>query len=586
MKKVVLSIFLVCCMMLSVVGCGQKNEESSQQGSVTSEEKQDTASSAQQSSEEESAYPDYLNLDTYYPLVKEGEDVTLKILLVEWDVAGYAEDRFFWKLVEEKMNIDVEIETIVSGTENDYFNMMFASDSMPDIVFNAKALTTDQLVTYGAVEGQLLDFAPFMEDATLMPNINALFEEFPTLKANMKAINGGIYSQTMVSDPEGVGIYEKRFINNGLIEEMGEKSPATLDEFVELLYKVKEKYPEITPLAGNYKDYNPSGILMNALGINAGKSSKIYDVGLKNGEPVMLAGDKECFEEYLSIMNRFFKDGIIHRDFFTMDMALVDNDIVEGKVFSYALSPKNPAGFESGKWSNIPVLTSDYSSEPIIGRDNLFSVGKVLVSSKTEYPELIARFLDYLYSDEGNYLYQVGPCVTQTEFAEVRPDAVWELSDKNSFVYPAEAESEFGANFKWNAVVGGINNMGSLGGLVEYRQEIYGRETIKSDYQNWLEEGYSANAWWRVPLYENYKPVATDGLPILYFEPDVSLRINELISVIKAYIEEETVKFITGDRVISETELDDYFKTLDELGFQEYMDYYKDAYTAYQANLQ
>ena len=111
MKKRVISILLICIMVLSAVGCGQKNEQSSSQKS--SAENTSDVSSVQQSTEieEESPYPEYLNLDTYFPLVKEGEKVTLNILLVE-DFESDAEDRFFFKMIEDKMNVNLEIQEI------------------------------------------------------------------------------------------------------------------------------------------------------------------------------------------------------------------------------------------------------------------------------------------------------------------------------------------------------------------------------------------------------------------------------------------------------------------------------------------
>ena len=464
---------------------------------------------------------------------------------------------------------------------------MFASDTVPDIVFGGQALTLEQLMVYGDVEGQLLDFAPYAEDANLMPNLNGLFKELPTLKANISTPSGGIYGQVLISDYDGVGIYNKRFINNGLIEEMNMKSPETLDDFIELLYAVKEKYPDMIPLGGNYDGYNPSGILMNALGVNDAATSNIYEVGLRNGEPVVLAGDKEIFGEYLKIMKQFYDDGIIYRDFFTMDNALIDKDVEEGKVFAYVGSSKPPVGYETGQWSNIPVLTSEYSETPVLGYTNMFSIGRVYASSKTEHPELVARLVDYLYSDEGNYLFAFGPCVTQTEFLDVISDVNigWKLSDNNSFVYQAVEDGKFAKanDLKFSYIAGGYLPYGNNNGLIQYRQELYGRETIKTDYENWLSEGNSQNAWWRIALYENYKPVATEGLPNLFFDSDTSLRINELKSVIKAYMETETVKFITGERALSE--LDDYIKALNEMGYEEYFGYYKDAYAAFQANM-
>jgi hypothetical protein len=46
----------------------------------------------------------------------------------------------------------------------------------------------------------------------------------------------------------------------------------------------------------------------------------------------------------------------------------------------------------------------------------------------------------------------------------------------------------------------------------------------------------------------------------------------------------ETAKFITGDKNI-ETELDVYYQNLLKLGFEEYLQFYVDAYASFQASL-
>ena len=120
--------------------------------------------------------------------------------------------------------------------------------------------------------------------------------------------------------------------------------------------------------------------------------------------------------------------------------------------------------------------------------------------------------------------------------------------------------------------------------LIEYRQKVYGRTDIMTDYDIWKTNSPDdKTTWWYCDTYDAYRHSYAEGLPILYLENDDSVRANELYSVLKAHMETETIKFITGSRDLSE--LDAYFKELDELGYQEYIGYYQDAYAIYLSNL-
>ena len=67
----------------------------------------------------------------------------------------------------------------------------------------------------------------------------------------------------------------------------------------------------------------------------------------------------------------------------------------------------------------------------------------------------------------------------------------------------------------------------------------------------------------------------------MFFDAEVNERIIELQSLLNAYAESETAKFVTGARPLTEEELDAYFAELDELGYQEYLGYYRDYYANY-----
>ena len=586
-KKQILSTLLVATMMGTMfAGCGQTTEtngsdETSSTGTTVVE------STATASTEEESAYPDYLNLDGYFPIVKEGEDVTLKITIVDRpDLSEDPMDRHFWQLVEQKMNIDVEIEQISNEGAAEYINMLFASDELPDILITTKALTTEQLVTYGMEEGQLMDMTPYMTDATLMPRLNELYDLYPALKASLTAPDGGMYSQVSIADFEAsASIYQRRHINGHALNAIGKEAPKTLDEFADMLYLMKENDPNIIPLDGAFKDgTDPSNIIMNALGYNTNNDYSIFNVALRNGVLGIPAADKEIYGEYVTLMKKFFEDGIIHRDFFTQDVNAVKLHVSEGNVGVWCAGI-DPTDFDSGVYQIVPALTSEYSDTPVLGHTPLFTIGKFVVSAKTEYPEVVARLCDYLYTQEGTTLVSYGPFTTQEHLMLDGYAGITLHEETRDLVY-SEVESgayENSGQVRRALYEGFEDAIGCKHDQVKWRQIAYEIEDVRSDYENWVIGEKTKGSWWRAKLYDAYKPITTDGIPVLYFDEATSLRINEINSVLNPHMESETIKFITGERPLDE--LDKYFEELEKLGYSELTGFYNEAYANYLNNL-
>ena len=103
----------------------------------------------------EATYPEYLNLDSYYPFVKEGNDVEIDVtIIVGTDYSAEPSERYYWKLMEEVFNVKFNVTQVTNREE--YITLTFAADDLPDLILGA-GLTPDQIYNYGVVEEQLLD---------------------------------------------------------------------------------------------------------------------------------------------------------------------------------------------------------------------------------------------------------------------------------------------------------------------------------------------------------------------------------------------------------------------------------------------
>ena len=83
---------------------------------------------------------------------------------------------------------------------------------------------------------------------------------------------------------------------------------------------------------------------------------------------------------------------------------------------------------------------------------------------------------------------------------------------------------------------------------------------------------------------ENVLPYLVDTYPnIVFFEADVQERVTELRTDINAYVNENYVAFISGEKEMTDENLAEFFNTIRDLGYDELLGYYIDYYDAYLA---
>ncbi|MBE5772003.1 MAG: hypothetical protein E7336_11610 [Clostridiales bacterium] len=537
----------------------------------------------------EATYPEYLNLvDTYYPMVKEGYEDKVEIdvtIIVGTDFSADPSQRYFWQLMEKVFNIHFNVTQVTNKEE--YITLTFAADDLPDLILGA-GLTPAQIYEYGVIEEQLLDVTPYLTPE-LAPQLNKLFEQYADLRSTITLPNGAIYCFPNIRDYDNPENYTVTSINVKMMEEVGvTEKPKTLDELVDLLYKFKALGDDVIPLCGAWENCNPSAMILNALGFET-KDHTVQTgskVTVRNGEVVLPAADP-VYKDYLELMNKFYTDGIIDKDFFTNDSIVLQAQTAEKRIGvlgqrCYALN-SNPDFYLD--FESLPVLTSAQNSDPFCATSSSISFGGCLISSKTQYPELLVRWCDWMVTYEGTNAAWVG-ANKYNEGIMLEGWGGWYMNENYSRcdvdreTYP---EKWTGAVQYLREQVAGFN-MGSLGlvaGEDWYRQTMSGLPYVDKT-ETWAKDPMNAGFYYRTSAYEEYTPYLRTDISTIsfFFDEDTTDRIIELEAVLKDKIENETAKFITGARPLSE--FDAFQEELKKLGVEEYVGYYAESYAATQ----
>ena len=92
-------------------------------------------------------YPEYLNIESAYPIVKDefADDITLTMAIVMQADSGNWEDLWMSKYLSEKYNINIEAEYITADTLVERKNLMFAANDLPDIMVNCDISTAEMV---------------------------------------------------------------------------------------------------------------------------------------------------------------------------------------------------------------------------------------------------------------------------------------------------------------------------------------------------------------------------------------------------------------------------------------------------------
>lgn len=588
MKNKALKFFaMLLPMTMLLSACGQTAESGNNSGTAESESTVETVekeTSSEEVSAPETEYPEYLNMDGAYPIIKDGyeDEITLTMLIGMQDDSGKWEDLWISQYLSDKYNINLEVE-YVTGSNNERKNLILAANELPDIMLNC-FMTTSELVKYGAEEGIFLQMDSYMNE-TLTPNILKYMVD--DVKAACTAPDGHIYTLPHLKDVTEPNSNEpaRLFINNAWLQELGIELPRTLDEFVDALYAIKKADPSgvgsenLYPMGGGMDISNNPKYLLNALGYIAFQTDNYgLKPTLRDGEVVIPAYDMDVFQEYLKLMNQFFNDGIIAPTFFTMDTTEMNAQMVAEQTAMYANAPYLPGNENWADFECLYPLTSEWQTEPEIAAPPATTIGSFVISADTEYPELCLRLADAFFNNTDDYCAAMGGGYgidSEYSYGFLQKEY---LPESNSWA--VDSNKTPGNISSWNYVVqyltGNTWNVGAhaLPESIERLVALQGNPDFKSKLDT------SGKNVWRVSVGEHMSPYAVNGFPtILYYTDDINQKIMDLETVITPYAKEQIALFITGKRDLSE--VDAFKEELKRMGMEDLQNIYKDLYSTY-----
>ena len=241
------------------------------------------------------------------------EKVTVSLLTTRNSTAtNDIEDVWFFKYLAQKMNVDFELEQTLETDQR--ISLMFASDSVPDLVWGI-GLSNNDVMVYGVQEGMLLNWKDLITPE-LMPNTYQAMQDYPDAFTASTAPDGNIYTLPMITGSSyyaNTGSFSaaiRMYINKDWMDACGiTEIPTTLDEYLEVLRTFKEKDPmglgeNNIPLIGNQE--KDKTFVWNALGFH-GTATQAYGTSfdLKDNQLVLPCYTEEA-KEFITFYNTLY----------------------------------------------------------------------------------------------------------------------------------------------------------------------------------------------------------------------------------------------------------------------------------------
>lgn len=318
----------------------------------------------------------------------------------------------FAKELMKKTGINVKFLHPTQGQEKEQFNLLIASGDMPDII------DYNWLNFIGGPDKAINDGYILKLNETIdkyAPNLNKFLNDNPDIMKQVRTDTGSMYMFPFIRGDELLLVYNGPMMRADWLKELNLEVPTTIEEWENVLKEFKDKKGASAPFSYEHSKTPNVGTLY--WGSIIGAYGITYGYYIEDGK-VKFGPMEPQYKEFLTTLNKWYKEGLLDKNFATVDGKILGSNILGGKTG--ATVGYNGGGL--GKWMQamkekdpnfelvaVPYPTLKKGETPKFGQmDQKFTGIGSAITSKCKNVELAARFLDYGYTKEGIDLHNYG----------------------------------------------------------------------------------------------------------------------------------------------------------------------------------
>ncbi len=465
------------------------------------------------------------------------------------NLKGYTDDLGttpFAKELEKQTGVRVKyIHPSLKGG-NQQFKLLIASGDLPDIVeYDVTRLSK------ASFENYVMRLNETMEKWS--PNLKEYLKRSPEVDKMIRTDAGDYLFYPFVRDSETLRVYFGPMIREDLLEKLGLPVPETIEEWHTALTMMKQQLGIEAPLI-----YSGDA---EGLGEFCGAYGEIKDFYLEEGK-VVYGPARQGYKEFLKLFRQWYAEGLIDPDIISADKQIVNSYITQGKSAATVAFAGNGMGrFNQKLMEENPEQRMVAAPHPVLHKGEIPKFGQyspvvsgagVAITTSCKNIEVAVRFLDFGYSEQGRLVYNFGTLGESYEMEGGQP------------VYTSKIlQPEHGD---------------IAGALAQYTRATQDGPHIQMEqylmqYYQLPEQREAVEVWKRSNAKEHL-------LPFLGYMSDNDLEFVQQQENIKTYVTDMTNRFILGIEPMENFD-SEYLETLQELGLQQMLEIYQQAYEKY-----
>ena len=470
-----------------------------------------------------------------------------------------------WIELQRRMNVEIDFRSPPMGNETETFNLMMASRDFPDIITH----------NWGSVPGGP---GGYIRDDVIIrlndvidrwaPDTRRAFERYPVAKREATMDDGTLFCFPQIYANDALCYWYGPLVRRDLISRVPGVNLAqfpdnmeTIEEWERVLTAVKnsglrgDSGRDIIPLSFVIDGtYHQSGFLVGAWGISTRFTQE-------NSNPVYGPSDPR-YRDYLTTMKRWYDLGLLDPEFAGNTGALFDEKVLDNRVFALA----GAMGGASTRFTGLarptnPEFTLATTKYPVLNKGSevllafkqyYFTMTGAAITTACRNVEAAARVLNYDYTDEGYILANFG--IEGETFNWAPENYITQLVSGTRQGYPRYM----------NIIMNNPNGLSrdiATGTIVRVGNHV----GIKSP--EFLEQ--------RDNLPEQVGPLGRGKwmdtnnrimMPAITPTQEESAEMARIMNDINTYVDEMTVKFITGAEPLTDAGWNTYIQTIQRMG--------------------
>ena len=444
--------------------------------------------------------------------------------------------------LQKQTGIKVEFQHPAVGQTAEQFNLLLGKTELPDVIeYNWLGFSGGP--EKAIKDGVIIELNDVIDK--WCPNLKAYLKANPEIDKMIKTDDGKYYCFPFIRGGDMLLTSMGPMIRKDYLDKFNLQVPKTIADWENVLTTFKNNGIEVPFTyqwsSGGLTNNNPFAY---AYGVTR-------EFFLDNNGKVVYGGVADGYKDYLKTMNKWYKAGLIDPDLITLTGDQVTSKVTSGKAgasFAYCgsgLGNWTTAGKSTNK--DFLLVACPYPTvnggKPEMGQrdNNYIGTGSAAITTSCKNVEVVAKLLDYAYSEAGATLFNFG-------------------TEGQSFTM-VDGKATFTEEVTKNPK--GLSMAHALSNYIRahYNGPFVQQEAYSMQYYQTQEQKDALAIWSDTNMGKHVMPPVTST-------PEESKEMSQKLTDITKYRDQQTVAFIKGTVELTDAEWDKYVKQINDLGLE------------------